>query len=83
MRMFLKPLATGITLIHTRSSAKGGMVMNERYPWNQKYTDALNTGVRIGKVILLVEATTRATLGRACDFAGRLVQRRASRGQSI
>ena len=51
------------------------MVMNEPYPWNQKYTHALNTGVRIGKVILRVAATTRATLRRAHNVAGRLVQR--------
>ena len=35
--------------------------MNEQYPWNQKYTNALNTGVRIGKVLLVAEATAHAT----------------------
>jgi hypothetical protein len=49
--------------------------MNEPYPWNEKYTHALNTGVRIGKLILLAAATTRATLRRAHNFAGRLSQR--------
>ncbi len=71
MKMFLKQLETGITLIHTRSSAKEEMVMNEQYPWNQKYTNALNTGVRIGRVILLVEATARATLRRGSSPTGR------------
>lgn len=51
------------------------MVMKEQYPWNQKYTNALNTGVRIGKLILLAEVTARATLHRAHDFAGRFFQR--------
>ena len=51
------------------------MVMSAPYPWQQKYTHALNTGVRIGKLILRAAATTRASLCRAHAAAGRLVQR--------
>ena len=49
--------------------------MSAPYPWQQKYTHALNTEVRIGKLILRAAATTRASLCRAHAAAGRLVQR--------
>ena len=68
-------LKTGIALIPTQSSAEERMVMSAPYPWQQKYTHALNTGVRIGKLILRAAATTRATLRRAPNIAGRLIQR--------
>jgi hypothetical protein len=49
--------------------------MNEPYPWSQKYTQALNTGVRIDKLILRAAATARAMLRRVHDVAARRSQR--------
>lgn len=72
---------TGIARTHTGSRTEAGRAMNEQYPWKHTYTQALNAGMRMGKAVLRVAATARATRRRARDLPSSRGQRRHQRRQ--